>query len=134
MRMNINTKKYIEKYVKIKNKNSKIVSFKLNYPQLKLYKVIQELSEQKKPIRIIILKARQMGFSTLTESIIFKNVMTNFNVKAGIITHQADATNNLYEMFKLMYEMLPDKIKPCKKASNAKELVFNNETKTRFKF
>ncbi len=35
-----------------------------------------------KPIRIIILKARQMGFSTETEAIIFKNVVTHHNYNA----------------------------------------------------
>lgn len=130
MSTKINTKKYIEKYVKIKNKKAEIVNFKLNTPQNKLYEVIKQQHEKGKPIRIIILKARQMGFSTLTESIIFKNTVTNFNVKAGIVTHCADATNNLYEMFKLMYEKLPEELKPEIKASNAKEIVFNNKTKT----
>jgi hypothetical protein len=69
--MNINTQAYIEKYIKIRNKEGKIVSFKLNNPQQKLYNIIKEQKQARKPVRIIILKARQMGFSTLTESILF---------------------------------------------------------------
>ena len=64
--MNINTKQYIEKYIKIRNKANKIIDFKLNKPQQKLYNVIKEQKQQNKPVRIIILKARQMGFSTLS--------------------------------------------------------------------
>ena len=46
MKMNINTKKYIENYLKIKNKNSQIIPFILNYPQQKLYDVIKEQKKQ----------------------------------------------------------------------------------------
>lgn len=128
--MSINTKKYIESYIKIRNKEGNVVPLRLNEPQLKYYNVIKELHKQNKPIRIIILKARQMGFSTETESIIFKNVITNHNYNAGIVAHKEDSTNNLFNMSKRMYEYLPDPIKPERKKSNAKELIFNNQNGT----
>ena len=55
MKMNINTKKYIEEFLKIKDKKSQIIPFKLNYPQQKLYDIIKQEKKLKKPIRIIIL-------------------------------------------------------------------------------
>lgn len=128
--MSINTKKYIESYIKIRDKEGNIIPLKLNEPQLKYYNVIKRLHEQNKPIRIIILKARQMGFSTETESIIFKNVVTNHNYNAGIVAHKEDSTANLFNMSKRMLEYLPDTIKPEQKKSNAKELVFNNANGT----
>ena len=128
--MSINTKKYIEEYIKIRDKKGRIIPLKFNEPQLKYYNVIKKLREQNRLIRIIILKARQMGFSTETEGIIFKNVVTKHNYNAGIVAHKVDSTNNLFEMSKRMYEFLPDEIKPDKKKSNAKELVFNNDNGT----
>lgn len=126
--MSINTKKYIESYIKIRDKEGNIIPLKFNEPQLKYYNVIKSLHEQHKPIRIIILKARQMGFSTETESIIFKNVVTNHNYNAGIVAHKEDSTTNLFNMSKRMLEYLPETIKPEQKKSNAKELVFNNQS------
>lgn len=128
--MSINTKQYIESYVKIRDKNNNIVPLKFNEPQLKYYNIIKNLHEKHKPIRIIILKARQMGFSTATESIIFKNVVTKHNYNAGIVAHKEDSTSNLFNMSKRMLENLPDTIKPEQKKSNAKELVFNNDNST----
>ena len=130
MKKNINTKKYIEKYLKIKDKNSKIIPFKLNMPQQRLYDAIKNLKQQHKPVRIIILKARQMGFSTLTEAILFKETATKHNVNAGIVAHVEEATNNLFTMSKLYYSELPDEIKPKLLNSNAKELIFNNKEGT----
>ena len=128
--MSINTKAYIENYIKIRDKKGNVIPLTLNEPQLKYYNVIRKLHEQRKPIRIIILKARQMGFSTETEAIIFKNVVTHHNYNAGIIAHKEDSTANLFNMSKRMYEYLPETIKPEKKKSNAKELVFNNDNGT----
>lgn len=128
--MSINTKKYIENYLKIRNKKSQIVPFLLNEPQQKYYDVIKKLYQEGKPIRIIILKARQMGFSTETEAILFKKTATRHNVSSGIIAHKEDSTTNLFEMSKLFYENLPKEMKPARKKSNAKELVFNNKDNT----
>ena len=126
MKMNINTKKYIEKYVKIRDKAGNIIDFKLN-------EIIKEQKEQGKPVRIIILKARQMGFSTLTESILFKETATKFNINTGIIAHKEEATTNLFNMSKRIYDNLPESMKPSKKSSNAKELIFDNQEGTGLK-
>lgn len=124
--MNINTKKYIESYIKIRDKAGSIIDFTLNEPQQRLYDIIKEQRKLKKPVRIIILKARQMGFSTLTESILFKETATKFNINTGIIAHKEEATTNLFNMSKRMYANLPDEMKPSLKNSNAKELIFDN--------
>ena len=131
--MSINTKQYIERYVKIRDKAGNIIDFIINEPQQRLYDIIKKLKKEKKPIRIVILKARQMGFSTLTESILFKETTTKFNVNTGIITHQDEATTNLFNMSKRIYDYLPDEMKPALKNSNAKELIFDNEQGTGLK-
>lgn len=128
--MSINTKAYIENYIKIRDKRGRIISLILNKPQLKYYNVIKKIHEENKPIRIIILKSRQMGFSTETEAIITKNTTTHHNYRAGIIAHKETSTTNIFEMSKLMINYLPDAIRPAQRKSNAKELVFNNDEGT----
>lgn len=131
--MNINTRQYVENFIKIRNKEGKIVPLKLNQPQLKLYDIIKRCKREHRPIRIIILKARQLGFSTAVESFLFKDTVTKFNRRTGIITHLDTATTNLFNMSKLMYEQLPNELKPSVRASNAKELIFDNEQGTGLK-
>lgn len=104
--------------------------FKLNKPQMKLYNLLKQQSEAGKPQRVIILKARQMGFSTLTEAILFKRTATKQNTNSGIITHKNDATTNLFNMSKLFLQELPTPLKPQTKASNAQEIIFDNKAGT----
>ena len=128
--MIFNTKKYIENFLYIKKKDTEVALLKINQPQQKFYDVLKRQSEAGKPMRVIILKARQMGFSTLTEAILFKRTATRANVTSGIIAHKDDATTNLFNMSKLYLQELPEQLKPETRASNAKEIIFDNRTGT----
>ena len=124
-------KDYIETCLKIKTKSGAVVPFRLNGAQRKLYAVAKKQQDEGKPVRLIILKARQLGFSTLTEGLIFHACATRENVNALIVAHREDATNNLFRMSKLFYDELPLPVKPMLRASNAQELVFENPSKLR---
>ena len=122
---------YIEGCLKIKTKSGTVVPFRLNDAQRKLYAVAKRQQDAGKPVRLIILKARQLGFSTLTEGLIFHACATRRNVNALIVAHREDATANLFRMSKLFYDELPAPVKPMLRASNAQELVFENPSKLR---
>ena len=124
-------KDYIEGCLKIKTKSGTVVPFRLNDAQKKLYAVAKKQQDAGKPVRLIILKARQLGFSTLTEGLIFHTCATRKNVNALIVAHREDATANLFRMSKLFYDELPAPVKPMLRASNAQELVFENPSKLR---
>ena len=122
-------REYIEECLKIKTKSGSIVPFRLNPAQIKLYNAAKKQQDEGLPVRIIILKARQLGFSTLTEGLIFHACATRENTNAMIVAHLDVATANLFRMSKLFYDELPAPVKPMLKASNAQELVFENPTK-----
>ncbi|MFY9423070.1 MAG: hypothetical protein WAP91_08790 [Bacilli bacterium] len=120
---------YMEKCLKIRNKEGKLVPFKLNPMQEKSERLIYEHQVSKgKPVRVIWLKARQHGISTYCEGKIFKKTATNPYRNALIIAHEDKATQNLFAMSKLFYESLPPLLRPMKKYSNESALVFENPT------
>ena len=123
-------KDYIESCLKIRTKSGAVIPFRLNAAQRKLYDVARRQQEAGRPVRIIILKARQLGFSTLTEGLIFHACATRPNTNALIVTHREDATANLFRMSKLFYDELPEPVKPMLRTSNAQELVFENPTRS----
>lgn len=125
----LNCKDYIENFLKIRTKTGELVPLTLNEPQRRLYSVIAERYRAGKPVRVIILKARQMGFSTLTEGIVFWATATRQNTDSMIIAHKDEATANLFRMSKLFYEQLPPPIKPMLQASNAQELNFDKPSR-----
>lgn len=124
----LDPKIYIPNFLYIRNKNAELVKFKPNQPQKRLRDTIEGLRKQGKPVRIVILKARQMGFSTYTEADCFHQTVTNKMFSSTIIAHEEQASQNLYNMFKRYFENLPDALRPMRKRNNAKELLFENPT------
>ena len=120
---------YIENFLWIRTKESRLEPFKLNRAQVRLYETIEDLRRRGKPVRVIILKARQMGFSTLTEGLIFHRAATGKNVNALIVAHREDSTGNLFRMSKRFLENLPKALRPMTRSSNAREILFENPDK-----
>jgi hypothetical protein len=116
----INTKLFIEEYLKIKDKSSKIIPLKLNRPQMKLYNALGDQYKQGKPLRAIILKARQMGFSTVVESIIFKRTAMAKNVNSGIVAHIDTASTNLFKCSNFTMTNYPISLNPRSKRQTPK--------------
>lgn len=119
---------YIENFLKIRDKTATIVPFKLNHAQKRVMDIMKRDEENGIPKRYIVLKARQMGLSTLFEGLIFQDTSTHENKNSLIIAHEEQASSNLFNMSKLYYENLPDLIRPMKKYANGKVLQFENPT------
>ena len=117
---------YIENFLKIRDKTANIIPFKLNPAQKVVMDLIKEDDKNNIPKRYIVLKARQMGISTLFEGLIFHDTANNENKNALILAHEESASSNLFQMSKLFYENVPDLIRPMKKYSNGKVLSFEN--------
>lgn len=122
----ITLREYIENYFKITSKDGKLIPLKMNSSQEHLYETFRTAYNEERPIKIIILKARQMGFSTMTEAIISAVSMTTPYVSSLIMAHDTESTMNIYRMTKRYYDNLPVEIKPMSKYNNARILQFEN--------
>lgn len=112
--------------MKIRDKSAQIIPFKLNKAQNIVMEQIRADERAGKPKRYIVLKARQMGLSTLFEGLIFQDTATRENKNSLIIAHEETASSNLFNMSKLFLDELPEVIKPMRKYANGKVLSFEN--------
>lgn len=117
---------YLPRFLKIRSKEGKIVPLEPNRAQRRLYGIIQEERRAGRPVRLLILKARQMGFSTMIEALMFHDKATRFNRAGMVIAHKEEATAKLFRMNRVFYDNLPDALKPRRQASNAQEMLFNS--------
>jgi hypothetical protein len=119
---------FSKSYIKITNKKGQTVNLTQNYVQTQINDKIEELQSRGIPPRIIVLKSRQMGVSTDTQGRMVHKTTTKENRNGLIVAHKEDSTKAIFEKAKYMHDYLPDDLKPLKKASNAKELVFDKPT------
>ena len=114
---------YAPSNLKIKTKEGSIKPFTLNRAQRHIHDRLEDQYRETGKIRAIILKGRQQGCSTYTEGRFYWRVSLNKGKRAFILTHEEDATKNLFEMALRYHEN--SGLKPSTKASNARELEFD---------
>lgn len=116
--------KFAPAFLTIKNKAGRPVPFELNQAQLYAHSRLEAQLKEMGRVRALVLKGRQQGMSTLIQARFFHKVITTRGQKAFILTHEAEATRNLFEMTKRYYETLPTGLCPEADRSSAKELRF----------
>lgn len=96
-------------FVYIKNKGGgDDVLFKLTRPQRRFVARLEELRLAGKPIRIILLKARQWGGSTVSQLYMaWLMLVHKVGLNSLIIAHQGTATDEIKDMFDRMIKRYP---------------------------
>lgn len=121
-------RKFLQYLKIIDKKTSKIVPFVLNKHQEKVLREIERQRALGIPVRIIILKDRQKGISTLIEAFIYWITSYRNSRKAAVVAHEGVATNNFWEMTNRYYDNLPKILQPTKEYHNAKRLSYKKST------
>lgn len=100
---------YAASFVSIKAKTGGAnVKFVLNYPQRILCEVFERLRTQGKPIKVIVLKARQWGGSTLTQNYMaWIQLMHKEGWYSAIVAHQSSAALKIKAMYDKMIRDFP---------------------------
>ena len=97
-----------------------VVKFKPNKYQLRLLKRLHT--------RNLILKARQLGFSTLIQIFFLDCALFSPNINCGVIAHTDDAAKKLFKKIKFAYDRLPAILKQAVPivTCNVSEMVLGN--------
>jgi len=115
---------YANKCLKIRTKAGEILPFTLNKAQSHVHQLVEHQKLTTGKVRALVLKGRQQGISTYIEGRIYWLVTHRRGVRAFILTHDAEATNNLFEMSQRYHQYCPLIVKPESSASSSKELLF----------
>ena len=113
----------IEHHVWIKKADGKIDLCRPMKPsQKKVMNLIWWLRVRDQPVRVIVLKARKTGISTVIESDMFFEVVDR-EIDGLVIAHDMDTAKYLFQMSQMVYERY-NQWKPQAKRQNIKELSF----------
>jgi len=123
------TEYYIQSQLWIKTKEERLTLLHLNPPQNKVLQILHALWDSGSPIRVVCLKARQMGLSTLFGALLFNRTATRKFVSSMVAAHKDEPSSVLFEMYTRYYDYLADELKPMTKYSTKKELIFANPDK-----
>ncbi len=106
---------------KIKNAEGRCIDFKMNWAQQDFASNLHEFN--------VVLKARQLGFSTWILLYMLDAALFNSNHSCGVIAQGLNEAEDIFDnKVKFAYDNLPAFIKNSRRivSDNAKELKFNN--------
>lgn len=115
---------FAAKCLKIRAKSGAILPLVLNKAQLYLHSRIEQQLAETGKVRAIIVKGRKQGCSTYIAARHYQKVTHKTGFKAFILTHLADATDNLFAMVERFHERNNPLLKPVTGATNSTELEF----------
>jgi hypothetical protein len=118
---------YAAKCLKIRPKDPRAgnVPFVLNKAQRYFHDRVEEQQRRTGKVRALALKGRQQGMSTYIGGRFYHRVTHGRGLRCFILTHEQDATDNLFGMVERYHDNCPALVRPHTGAANAKELYFD---------
>ena len=116
---------FISRLTIMHKERQRLTPFELNEPQKRLLEVLRTSN------RVIILKARQMGISTLVRGWHFwQTYMASEPKQYAVISHTRDSAEELHRMEKTFYDNLPVQLRRPLSKSSSRTLTFEDSGAT----
>src|SRR5215475_9150412 len=113
---------FISEFLSIKTKDRQVIPLTPNEAQLRLIAEVEKQEKAGRPVRGIIVKPRQVGFTTIIQAMFFHTCALFENTNALTVAHDLDASTEIFTMDRLFLDKLPSFLRPLTRFSNRKEV------------
>lgn len=116
---------YAKHCCKIRTKQGKIAPLVLNRVQQRFAERVLAQLEHNGRVRMVVLKARQQGLSTVISALQYWWLSQRKAQKGLVMAHEAESTSTLFDLYRRLHDNVPDIVRPSTKYSSRSELVFD---------
>lgn len=95
------------------------------WAQRELCAEVEKHYNRGEPVRLVVLKARQLGISTVTEAIIFNWMFLHPGSQGLVIAHESEAAQGLFEKTQYYWESWPFKAAYSVRHASQKRLMWD---------
>lgn len=106
---------YCRSCLVIEDKDGAVVPFELNDAQMIVYRVMKAQEDAGLPVRVLLLKGRQQGASTISQAWLAHKAFTRPS-RCFTIGHKLGPAGELFGKIELFYENLPEPFRPRRDA------------------
>ena len=118
LKLLMDPKYYLEHYAKIKGKKPGLMPFILNEAQKDLFNFLR------KENRVIVLKARQIGFSTAICGYLYHKTITTPGTNTALIGYNAELASEFLDRIKMFLNTTPKALRPETHYNSKYEISF----------
>jgi hypothetical protein len=94
---------WIESNLFIRDKHRQVIPFHFNWPQADYWGYRSSMD--------VILKPRQLGFTTLVCGLFFADTLLRPNTTSVMVAHDLESTKRIFRIVQLFWERLPEQVK-----------------------
>lgn len=116
---------FLENLLYIVDKEGRTLPFKLNREQDAMMRHIEICLANDIPIRIRLLKARQIGATTFFSALGFWFAAMHRNTNYGIVAHRLDSAQSIFMKTKMFYNYLPKELRPSTTQFSSEAITFD---------
>jgi hypothetical protein len=116
---------YAKHCVKIRTKKGKIAPLVLNRVQKRFLKEVLDQQAKTGKTRMVVLKARQQGLSTVISALQYWWLSQRKAQKGLVMAHEGDSTTTLLDMYRRIHDNVPAIVQPRTKYLSRNELNFD---------
>lgn len=97
---------FMETFLWIVDKDMELVRLRPNRGQRRLLEEVERARAEGRPVRIDVLKARQIGYSTAIAAMNFAEWLTRPYARIAVIADVKDHAANIFRMYRTFYDNL----------------------------
>lgn len=109
----------------IRSKSEALIPLDFNSAQVHIHEKLEAQRREAGRVRALILKGRQQGASTYVQARFYHAVTHSIGRRAFILTHEDEATQNIFGIAERFHEHCPPELQPETGKANANELSFS---------
>ncbi len=117
--------RFIRGKLYIRNMAGRVVPFRPNPVQRRLWEIKQEIRAEGRLVRVIVLKARRHGITTWEQAESFTMIATQPDKNALSIAHNSESTIKIFRIAELYHQRLDTALRPSRLTkSNKREINY----------
>ena len=116
---------FAREFLQIRTKGGALAPLTFNRAQMHIHCALEDQRRDTGKVRALVLKGRQMGCSTYVGGRFYHRCSRAEGLRVFILTHEDQATQNLFDMVERFQANMPADMKPSTGVANAKELFFD---------
>ena len=117
---------FITRYAKIRGVDEQIIRMEFPLGQRIFLQILQEFDDRQVAIQVFVLKARQVGISTVVAMFFLHRILTRSNTHAIMASASIPQSEKLNMMIKTALDRIPFWLKPGKTSTREKEPRWEN--------
>lgn len=111
---------FAKAFIRFEARQGQLIPFELNAAQVMLFEVLEQQRKAGRPIRICIVKGRQLGISTFFILYLAWRLFTTPGTRCMTLSHNLAAAHEFYRKLQKAWEYLPDILRPELEAGGEK--------------